>query len=93
MGARGPIHQVERTERKIREEEVHWPWRKSGRGYIVQLGEMVKRHGSSVKAVATISKWVAAIPQGAGGGGQQTDGAMGAVSGAPLTKSLWNHMT
>lgn len=50
VGTRGPMHQVERMERKKREEEVRRPWRGSGRGYIVQSGEIVKRHGSSIKA-------------------------------------------
>ena len=44
------MHQVGRMEGKKREEEVRRPWRGPGRGYIVQSGEMVKRHGSSVKA-------------------------------------------
>ena len=48
--AGGPMHQVGRMEGKKREEEVRRPWRGPGRGYIVQSGEMVKRHGSSVKA-------------------------------------------
>ena len=45
------MHQVERMERKKREEEECHSWRGSGWGYIVQLGEIVKQHGSSIKAI------------------------------------------
>ena len=53
VGARGPMHQVERMERmerKKREGEVRRPWRGARSELYSSVGEVVKRHGSSVKA-------------------------------------------
>ena len=77
VGARGPTHQVERVERRRREEEVCCPWRGSGWGYIVQLvdGESGMRRPLPPKLVRTIPQRAGISPYTAGGGERQMDGA------------------